>query len=223
MTLIDLLVHWSLDEHNGTLGNKKWGGGQLPLLHLHHYLVGMFGGQRLSALSREVEATNHSSSQDIYARTDVPRQKQPTLETLSQTMFAFLECLLLCLVLVSPVSAKGPAGNENYAAKARSLLKSSMIRRNPGISSQVASVSFTVGQGDTAKDYLSPIGPRHKSYTLTSDWGLDSLAATMMPVTVFTVEGEVTCDVLGVKLANFTGLDDVFDQVNHTLSETTRC
>jgi len=128
---------------------------------------------------------------------------------------AHLIGLILCLGLTTSALAKGPAGNENYAAHARSLLESSMVRRDTGMASQVASVSFTVGQGDSAKEYLSPIGPRHKSYILSSDWGLDTLIASALPVTVFTVDGEVTCDVLGKKVAEFKALDDVFDQVSH--------
>ncbi|OCF30351.1 hypothetical protein I316_07995 [Kwoniella heveanensis BCC8398] len=121
--------------------------------------------------------------------------------------------LLLALATASPALARGFVGNEDYAAQSRNLLRSSMARRDGGISSQVASVSFTLGQGDMAKDYLSPISSNHKSYTVTSDWGLDSLVGVTTPVTVLTVDGEVTCDVLGKKVSEFMAVDDVFDTI----------
>jgi hypothetical protein len=48
---------------------------------------------------------------------------------------------------------------------------------------------------------------------LTEDWGLGDFKGQMMPVTVFTVEGEVTCDVLGKKVAGYAAADDVWDEV----------
>ncbi|WVW82683.1 hypothetical protein I302_104694 [Kwoniella bestiolae CBS 10118] len=119
--------------------------------------------------------------------------------------------LLYVLALAGSAVARVPAGNEDYAAQSRSLRNSAINRRDASMTPQVASVSFTVGQSDATKDYLSPIGPNHNCYSLTSDWGLDGLVGSAMPVTVFTVDGEVTCDVLGAKVSDFSAVDDVFD------------
>jgi len=127
--------------------------------------------------------------------------------------------ILLYLALAGPAWAKAPAGNENYASESRSLLESSLARRDSVMSTQATSATFTIGQGDETKNYLSPTGPKHKSYSLSFEWGLDQLEASARPMTVFTVDGEVTCDILGKKLADFAAIDDVFDPVSEVVVE----
>lgn len=121
------------------------------------------------------------------------------------------------LTSLSAALASGPAGNENYAAQTRALRAASLGSLKPRsgpLKYQATSVSFTVGQGDEAKDYLSPIGESYKSYTMLPKWGLEGFTGQMVPVTVFNVEGEVTCDILGDKLAACTSIDDVWDEVS---------
>lgn len=118
---------------------------------------------------------------------------------------------------LSTTLALTPAGNENYASQARALRSSSQgaLRSRSGpLKYEATSVSFSVGEGDDVKDYLSPIGSMYKSHTLASNWGLEGLKGSMMPVTVFNVEGEVTCSTLGGKVASFSSSDDVWDEVS---------
>lgn len=103
------------------------------------------------------------------------------------------------------------AGNENYALEARaSLHRVSASKRDEGVTFSPSSVSFAFGN----KTYLSPTGSQFKQYSLQSDWGLDSYAGKLLPVTVFDVEGEVTCDVLGDLVAEYMDADDVWDPVS---------
>jgi hypothetical protein len=43
---------------------------------------------------------------------------------------------------------------------------------------------------------------------------LGDFAGKLLPVTVFEVDGEVTCDVLGSKVAEYASSDDVWDPVS---------
>ncbi|KAK1923360.1 amidase signature enzyme [Papiliotrema laurentii] len=99
------------------------------------------------------------------------------------------------------------AGNENYAQEARRSLRNAPQKRD-GPTFAPAATSFSFGD----KEYISPTGPEFKQYALDSDWGLDAYAGKTLPVTVFEVEGEVTCDVLGDKVKEYGTVDDVWDQ-----------
>lgn len=101
------------------------------------------------------------------------------------------------------------AGNENYAQEARRSLRNAPQKRD-GPTFAPAATSFSFGD----KEYISPTGPEFKQYALDSDWGLDAYAGKTLPVTVFEVEGEVTCDVLGDKVKEYGTVDDVWDQVS---------
>lgn len=125
-------------------------------------------------------------------------------------MFALLYGLLSAQL----ASSLELAGNEGYAYAARQSLaqQSSAHKRSvtSGLAFQPASVSFAIGD----KQYLSPTGPQFRRHVAEAEWGLDAFAGQSLPVTVFDVEGEVTCDVLGRKLDKFRQADDVWDSVS---------
>jgi hypothetical protein len=107
------------------------------------------------------------------------------------------------------------AGNENYARDARRSLSlekrsASPSKRSSGPSFDVESLSFEMGD----KQYLSPTGAAFKSYSVAADWGLEAYKGKTVPVTVFKVEGEVTCDVLGKAVEKYGTSDDVWDEVS---------
>jgi hypothetical protein len=114
------------------------------------------------------------------------------------------------LVLLTAVSVNAQlAGNENYAWEARQSLNVAHKRDNE-LSFSPSSTSFSIG----GKDYLSPTGSQFRQYILNSTWGLDGYGGTVLPVTVFEVEGEVTCSVLGDKVKEYGAVDDVWEQVS---------
>ena len=121
---------------------------------------------------------------------------------------------LLSVIAALPVISAGTsplAGNENYARDARrSLTQRSVTKRSSGLSFDPESVSFEVGN----KQYLSPTGAIYKSYSAAADWGLDEYKGKSLPVTVFKVAGEVTCDVLGKAVEKYGSSDDVWDEVS---------
>lgn len=126
---------------------------------------------------------------------------------------------LLSVIAALPVITAGSsalAGNENYARNARRTLeKQSITKRSSGPSFEPESVSFEIN----GKQYISPTGSVYKSYSAAADWGLDEYKGTTLPVTVFKVAGEVTCDVLGKAVEKYGSSDDVWDQVSPLLSE----
>lgn len=121
---------------------------------------------------------------------------------------------LLSVIAALPVITAGTtqlAGNENYARDARrSLERRSASKRSSGLAFDVESVSFEIGD----KQYLSPTGSLFKSYSIPQDWGLEEYKGKTLPVTVFKVDGEVTCDVLGKAVEKYTSADDVWDEVS---------
>lgn len=122
--------------------------------------------------------------------------------------------LLYGLLAASPALSAQLAGNEGYAYAARHSLtqRSAASKRSVtgGLDFKPASVSFSLGD----KQYLSPTGRQFKRHVVAGEWGLDAFAGQNLPVTVFDVEGEVTCDVLGSKLDKFQQADDVWDPVS---------
>ncbi|KAK8843917.1 hypothetical protein IAR55_006709 [Kwoniella newhampshirensis] len=119
--------------------------------------------------------------------------------------------LLLPFLATASISAKF-AGNEDYALSSRQLKTPAVKARSATVNYQSTAVSFTVGEGDDAKQYLSPIGSNFKTHTLSPDWGLDGYKGQNMAVTVFNVEGEVTCDQLGQQVSAYKADDDVWDE-----------
>lgn len=121
---------------------------------------------------------------------------------------------LISVIAALPVitaSSSGLAGNENYARNARrSLEKRSTAKRSSVLSFESESVSFEIGD----KQYLSPTGSAFKSYAVAGNWGLDDYKGKTLPVTVFKVAGEVTCDVLGKAVEKYGQADDVWDEVS---------
>lgn len=117
---------------------------------------------------------------------------------------AFVAATLLALV----AEATELAGNENYAQDARQTLKNSVKKRS-GTSFESQSITFSLGD----KPYLSPTASHFKSYSVPAQWGLDDFQGQTVPVTVISVEGEVTCDTLGKSVDTFSQVDDVWDQV----------
>lgn len=121
---------------------------------------------------------------------------------------------LISVIAALPVitaGSSGLAGNENYARNARrSLEKRSVSKRSSGISFEPESISFEVSD----KQYLSPTGSAFKSYSVAGDWGLEELKGKTLPLTVFKVAGEVTCDVLGQAVEKYGQVDDVWDEVS---------
>ena len=121
-------------------------------------------------------------------------------------MLNFVLCPLLCGL----VAQAQLAGNEDYALDARKALKKSLKRRDtPAITFEPTSTSFTLGN----KTYISPTSSQFKQYALDTDWGLDSYRGQILPITVFDVQGEVTCDILGKQVEDYA-TDDVWDQVS---------
>lgn len=124
------------------------------------------------------------------------------------------------MVRISPIAlaaslpmtalAAGLAGNEDYA-------KTRVLRQNPaklqkrdGVQEiQSTGLTFSIGEGDDAKLYISPSGPSHKLYTLEG-----ASSAGVAPVTVFNVEGDVSCDTLGDLVVSAQQGDDVWDEVS---------
>jgi hypothetical protein len=123
------------------------------------------------------------------------------------------------LSLLPTLLASGLAGNENYAVEARRSLSSGTAHRRAtsAPSFEPESVTFAVGSGNSTKHYLSPTGSQFKSYTLQQEWGLDEYAGEMFLITVFQVEGQVTCDTLGDLVLAYENADDVWDQVSCVL------
>jgi hypothetical protein len=124
-----------------------------------------------------------------------------------------LTSLISVIAALPVISAGSPglAGNENYARNARrSLEQRSASKRSTGLSFEPESVSFEVAD----KQYLSPTGSAFKSYSVAGDWGLDDFKGKTLPLTVFKVAGEVTCDVLGKAVEKYGQADDVWDQVS---------
>jgi len=123
--------------------------------------------------------------------------------------------LLYGLLSASPALSAQLAGNEDYAYAARQSLAHSPTTVKRGVTDlafQPASLAFTVGD----KQYLSPTGPQFKRYSIGAEWGLDAFAGQSLAVTVFEVEGEVTCDVLESKVDQFRQSDDVWDTVSRS-------
>lgn len=122
----------------------------------------------------------------------------------------------LCLVPSIPLSsALQLSGNQNYARDSRRLLRksypSSLVQRSAWTPAyQPSSVTFSIG----SKEYLSPTGPEFKTYTLDEVFGLEGYAGKTVLVTVMKVdEGNVSCDILGKMVEEYTKKDDVWDQV----------
>lgn len=124
---------------------------------------------------------------------------------------------LLSVIAALPVITAGSsalAGNENYARNARrSLGKQSITKRSNSPTFEPESVSFEIN----GKQYISPTGLVYKSYSAAADWGLDEYKGSTLPVTVFKVTGEVTCDVLGKAVEKYGTSDDVWDEVSSPL------
>jgi hypothetical protein len=128
-----------------------------------------------------------------------------------------LTSLLSVIAALPLISAGTPrlAGNENYARNARrSLENRSVTKRSAGLTFDPESVTFELGN----KQYLSPTGSKFKSYSVDGDWGLDDLKGKSLPVTVFKVAGEVTCDVLGKAVEKYAAVDDVWDEVGFNMT-----
>lgn len=122
-----------------------------------------------------------------------------------------LSSLFALLPLLPLLTALELAGNENYARTSRRLLRRSIERRSSYIPAfQPESVSFTIG----SKEYLSPTGNEFKAYTFDNDFGLEGYGGDSMLVTVLPVQGNVTCDALGKKVAEYMKKDDVWDKVS---------
>jgi len=124
---------------------------------------------------------------------------------------------LLSVIAALPVITAGSsalAGNENYARNARRTLEKSINKRSNGPTFEPESVSFEI----SGKQYISPTGLVYKSYSAAADWGLDEYKGTILPVTVFKVAGEVTCDVLGKAVEKYGTSDDVWDEVSLRLA-----
>jgi hypothetical protein len=121
---------------------------------------------------------------------------------------------LLSVIAALPIISAGTstlAGNENYARNARRSLESKSInKRSSSLTFEPESVSFEIGD----KQYISPTGSAYKSYSVNADWGLDGYKGKTLPVTVFKVAGEVTCDVLGKAVEKYGTSDDVWDEVS---------
>jgi hypothetical protein len=121
---------------------------------------------------------------------------------------------LLSVIAALPVISAGSsasAGNENYARNARrSLQNRSVTKRSSSLSFEPESVAFEIGD----KQYLSPTGSVYKSYSVAGDWGLDDYKGKTLPITVFKVAGDVTCDVLGKAVEKCGTSDDVWDEVS---------
>lgn len=132
-----------------------------------------------------------------------------------------LTSLLSVIAALPIISAGSPglAGNENYARNARrSLAQRSVTKRSSSLTFEPESVSFEIGD----KQYISPTGPIYKSYSAAGDWGLDEYKGKTLPVTVFKVAGEVTCDVLGKAVERYRSSDDVWDEVNQVIDRSSR-
>lgn len=125
---------------------------------------------------------------------------------------------LISVIAALPVISAGSvglAGNENYARDARrSLERQTVNKRSNGARFEPESVSFEIN----GKQYLSPTGSAYRSYSAAADWGLDELKGKTLPVTVFKVAGEVTCDVLGKAVEKYGDSDDVWDAVSQSLA-----
>jgi len=124
---------------------------------------------------------------------------------------------LLSVIAALPVITAGSsalAGNENYARNARRTLEKSVTKRSNSPTFEPESVSFEI----KGKQYISPTGSVYKSYSTAADWGLDGYKGTTLPVTVFKVAGEVTCDVLGKAVERYGTSDDVWDEVRSRLA-----
>ena len=117
--------------------------------------------------------------------------------------------LLLTVPLVHGHGTAKLAGNEDYAMRARASLSAPKIKRSTSPSFDPESISFELND----KSYLSPVGAAFKTYTVGAEWGLDSVAGQSMLITVFDVAGEVTCDTLGDKVAEYGSADDVWEEV----------
>lgn len=114
---------------------------------------------------------------------------------------------------VATALATGLTGGEKYAStrrintpRARSM-SSGLVQDG---------LSFALGSGEDGKMFFSPIGAEFTSYALAGNWGLSDYAGQTLPVTVFTVEGNVTCDALGHLVSGYLSKDDVFDEVTPT-------
>jgi hypothetical protein len=131
-------------------------------------------------------------------------------------MKASLSVFLQLLPLLVTQTSAQLAGNENYAEVARSLLRGARMTTRSSTTYPLSStaITFTVGEDDTTKHYLSPVGPKFKRHTLVNDWGLEGSGGDAMLVTVFDVEGQVTCDSLGQQISSYASSDDVWDQVS---------
>lgn len=110
---------------------------------------------------------------------------------------------------ISATALAGRAGNENYA-QTRILREAAKLQKRDGVQSlQATGLTFSIGEGDDAKLYISPSGPSHKSHTLTG-----AGAVGTVPITVINVDGDVTCDTLGNLVVDFQQNDDVWDEVS---------
>jgi hypothetical protein len=137
----------------------------------------------------------------------------------SNTMISPLILLSLLPSLLAYPQPKPLAGNENYAQNARRSLHALRPRSSSAPSFGPESVTFNIGD----KSYLSPVGEDFKSYKLASEWGLEAYEGKTMLVSVVNVVGEVTCDTLGKKVAEYGSVDDVWDQVSGSSLSLTRC
>lgn len=125
-----------------------------------------------------------------------------------------LRRLGLFAALSSTTLAAGLTGGETYAYTRRTSAQSNVARSTSSGLVQDG-VSFTIGSGDDGKVFHSPTdATTFKSHTLTGNWGLEAVAGKTLPVTVFTVEGNVTCDTLGDMVVDYLSRDDVFDEVS---------
>ena len=126
-------------------------------------------------------------------------------------MFVALIALLPLLPLINAIQS---AGHESYARDSRRLLRRVNARRSTYIPAfEPESVTFGAG----SKQYLSPTGHEFQSYTLDSTFGLEEYTGKTILLTVVPVEGNVTCDALGAKVAEYTKMDDVWDPVRMSL------
>lgn len=124
------------------------------------------------------------------------------------TVMVRLSSIALATSLSATVFA-GRAGNENYA-QTRVLREAAKLHKRDGVQAiQATGLTFSIGEGDDAKLYISPSGPLHKSYTLSG-----AGSTSILPVTVINVDGDVSCDTLGDLVLQFQQNDDVWDEVS---------
>ena len=134
-----------------------------------------------------------------------------------------LTLLALTSSLAGSAYAAGLTGGEDFAFTRQTSSSSLAARANTPTFGQLVqdSLSFSLGHGEDGKRFISPVGSQFTAHTLPASWGLEGHVGQTLPVTVMTVDGNVTCDSVGGLVADFLARDDVFDEVRFLIAPLT--